>query len=64
MEIHRIIEERKVIEEELGETNHIIEEVSKNISLLNEELTRLDVKRQKLNRNLMLYKISCGMSMS
>ncbi len=52
MEIHRIIEERKVIEEELGETNHIIEEVSKNISLLNEELTRRDVKKAKAESEL------------
>lgn len=52
IEIHRIIEERKVLEEDLDEIADTLEETSKNISLLNQELNRLDVRKVKAESEL------------
>ncbi|NSW91068.1 MAG: chromosome segregation protein SMC [Firmicutes bacterium] len=47
IEIDRIIEERKAIEEELGKTAQLLEDIRKNVVLLNEELSRLNIKKAK-----------------
>lgn len=52
IEILRIVEERKIIEEELEEVNSVIENTRENISLLNEELTRLDIRKAKVESEL------------
>jgi len=46
-EIDRIVEERKMLEEELFELVNQINDINKNILLLNEEFNRIEVKRTK-----------------
>ncbi len=51
-EIDRITEERKVMEEDLYDIVNKINEINKNILLLQEELNRLEVKNAKLESEM------------
>ncbi|HOJ11682.1 MAG TPA: chromosome segregation protein SMC [Clostridiales bacterium] len=52
IEIDRMAEERKVIEEEVSNASTSMEDISRNISLLNEDLNRLVVKKARSESEL------------
>ncbi|MCX7709633.1 MAG: chromosome segregation protein SMC [Clostridia bacterium] len=52
LEIDRISEERKVLEEELFDTVNLINDINKNIVLLQEEYNRIEVKRAKFESEM------------
>lgn len=48
LEIDRITEERKIIEEEVSELANMVNDINKNIILLNEEMNRISIRKAKL----------------
>lgn len=51
-EIDRIVEERKVIEEELHDIVNRITDINRNIILLQEELSRIEIKKTKIESEM------------
>jgi chromosome segregation protein len=52
LEIDRIVEERKVIEEELFDLVNRIQDINKNILLLQEDFNRIEVKKARLEAEM------------
>jgi chromosome segregation protein len=50
--IDRIVEERKVLEEELSDLINSIQEINKNILLLQEDYNRVEIKKAKIEAEL------------
>ncbi|MCX7843148.1 MAG: chromosome segregation protein SMC [Clostridia bacterium] len=51
-EIDRITEERKLLEEELFDTVNLINDINKNIVLLQEDFNRIEVKRARIESDM------------
>ena len=52
LEIDRISEEKRVLEEELYDTVNVIKDINKNIVLLQEDFNRLEVKKAKIEAEM------------